>query len=77
MPVSVAQRGDLFRIIESDGKLAKNKAGSVVDGGGHKTRSAAEAQSRAVNANKAKAKMEQGRLKNRQNRRRRNMRMRR
>ena len=72
MPASVARREGLWRVIESDGKLARNKAGSLVDGGGHTSKSAAEAQVRAINSNKAKRKMEDARSKNKLNKRNRN-----
>jgi len=54
MPATVAKRGEKYRVVEDDGSLVKNKQGTPVDGGGHKSRSAAEAQARAINANKRK-----------------------
>lgn len=52
MPVKVAKRGDKFRVVEaSTGKIAKNSAGTAVDGGGKDSRAAAARQARAINAN--------------------------
>ena len=49
MPVSVEKRGEKYRIVEPSGKVAKNRAGTPVDGGGHETRLTAVAQARAIN----------------------------
>lgn len=50
MPVSVAKRGKKFRVIEkATGKIAKNKAGTAIDGGGHTTMAQAVKQVGAVN----------------------------
>lgn len=49
MPVSVEKQGDKYRVIEPNGKVAKNRAGTPVDGGGHETRLMAVAQARAIN----------------------------
>lgn len=50
MPATVAKRGGKFRVVEaSNGKIVKNKAGTAVDGGGHKTKARAAAQARALN----------------------------
>jgi hypothetical protein len=50
MPVKTAKRGSKYRVIESrTGKIAKNKAGTAVDGGGHRTKTKAQAQARAIN----------------------------
>ena len=49
MPVKVAKKGDKFRIVESSGKLARNKAGTPVDGGGHINTENASKQARAIN----------------------------
>ena len=55
MPVKVTKRKDKFRVVESNtGKIAKNKSGTAVDGGGHNTRSGAQRQASAVNINKRK-----------------------
>lgn len=50
MPVKVIKKGPKYRVVESiDHKIAKNKSGSSVDGGGHSTRDAAIKQSQAIN----------------------------
>lgn len=49
MPAKVVKRGDKFRVVEPDGTLVKRN-GSAVDGGGHRSKSKAEAQARAVNS---------------------------
>lgn len=55
MPVKVTKRGDKFRIIESEtGKIAKNKGGTAIDGGGKKSRSAVQKQASAVNISMAR-----------------------
>lgn len=42
--------GPKFRVVEGpQGKIAKNKKGSAIDGGGHATRDKAVKQSQAVN----------------------------
>ncbi len=54
MPVKVAKRGKLFRVIETDtGKLAKNAAGTSVSKG-TKTRAAAQRQASAINISQAR-----------------------
>jgi len=51
MPLKVVKRGDSYRLIEATtGRIAKNKGGSAVDGGGHKSKSKAQKQASAVNA---------------------------
>lgn len=50
MPVHVEKRGDKYRLIESSGRIAKNSAGTAIDGGGHRTKAKATAQARAVNS---------------------------
>lgn len=52
MPVKVVRRGKKYRLIDPDGKIAKNKAGTAIDGGGHQKREMAERQARAVNSRK-------------------------
>jgi len=53
MPVRVAKKGDKFRVVESStGKIAKNRAGTAIDGGGFKSKIRATAQVRAVNRKK-------------------------
>lgn len=54
MPVTVAKRGKKFRVVEN-GKIAKNKGGTSLDGGGHETRTTAVKQARAVNASLKKS----------------------
>ena len=49
MPVKVMKRNGMFRITEK-GKIAKNKGGTALDGGGHTNKPQADAQARAVNA---------------------------
>jgi len=50
MPVKAVKRGDKWRVVESsNGKIAKNKGGTAVDGGGHSSKSSAQAQCRAIN----------------------------
>lgn len=57
MPVSVARRKGIFRIIEATtGKIAKNKAGTAVDGGGHSSRKRATSQVAAINSSKGTTK---------------------
>jgi len=52
MPVKVQRRGKRYRIVESETrKLAVNKAGTPLDGGGHTKRPKAVRQMRAINAN--------------------------
>lgn len=50
MPVTVAKQGGKFRVVEPSGKVAKNTAGTSVDGGGHGSKNQAQAQARAINA---------------------------
>ena len=51
------KRGPRYRVVESIGhKIAKNKSGSSVDGGGHLTKDAAIKQSQAININLRKRK---------------------
>jgi hypothetical protein len=50
MPVKTVKRGDKFRIIEANtGRIAKNKGGTALDGGGYKSKDKAKAQVSAVN----------------------------
>lgn len=52
MPVKVVKRGEKFRVVEAaSGKIAKNSAGTAVDGGGSSSKARASAQARAINAN--------------------------
>ena len=55
MPLTVKKRGDKYRVVEVDtGRIAKNAAGTSLDGGGHKSEAAAEKQKAAVNISQAK-----------------------
>lgn len=55
MPVTVAKRGDKYRVVEiGTGNVAKNKGGTALNGGGHDTREAAEKQVSAVNISQAR-----------------------
>lgn len=55
MPAKVTERGGKFRVIEaSSGDLVRNNSGTPADGGGHSTRTAAEKQAAAINANERK-----------------------
>ena len=52
MPATVAKRGEKFRVVEEDGKIVKNAAGTAVDGGGHASHAGALRQARAINVRK-------------------------
>ena len=55
MPVKVVKRNKKFRIVESkSGKIAKNAAGSAIDGGGKTSREPVQQQATAVNISQAK-----------------------
>jgi len=54
MPAGVAKRNGKFRVVEPNGRLVRNKAGTPVDGGGHASKAKATAQARAVNTPKRK-----------------------
>ena len=50
MPVKVKKVGKKYRIVESaTGKIAKNKSGGALDGGGHASHTKATSQVYAVN----------------------------
>jgi hypothetical protein len=52
MPVKVSKRGK-YRVVDATtGKIAKNAAGTAIDGGGFASKNKASQQARAVNANK-------------------------
>lgn len=53
MPYKIAKRGDKYRILDENARIAKNKGGTAMDGGGHKTPRAAERQINAVKMSKA------------------------
>jgi len=51
MPVTCARRGDKWRVIEaSNRRIARNRGGTALDGGGHSSESACNSQAIAVNA---------------------------
>ena len=50
MPVKVKKVGGKFRVVEADGSIATNKAGTPVDGGGHATKAKAVMQVGAINS---------------------------
>lgn len=53
MPVTVRKSDDKYRVVEADsGRIAKNRSGTAVDGGGYESRRKAAAQARAINANR-------------------------
>lgn len=49
MPASVRKRDGMFRLVEPNGKLVRNMAGTPVDGGGHTNKQQAEKQAAAIN----------------------------
>ena len=50
MPVTVKKVGGKYRVVEkATGQIAKNKAGTAVDGGGHSSGGRAGAQASAIN----------------------------
>jgi len=55
MPVKVTKRGKKFRVVESDtGRIAKNAAGTPLDGGGKASKAAVQRQATAVNISQAR-----------------------
>lgn len=48
MPYHVAKRDGKYRVVKQDGSIAKNSAGTALDGGGHSTRQQAEKQISAI-----------------------------
>jgi len=53
MPVTIKKRGKLYRVVEAaTGRIATTGKGTPRDGGGHPSRRTAEAQARAINANR-------------------------
>ena len=51
MPVKIKPMGGKWRVVEqATGKIAKNKGGTSLDGGGHSDKKAALAQVGAVNS---------------------------
>jgi len=51
MPVKAVKKGEVYRVVEPDGSIAKTSDGKAVDGGGHRSKDKAERQARAINAN--------------------------
>jgi hypothetical protein len=50
MPVKVEKKGDKYRVVEAKtGKVAKNKGGTALDGGGYSSKAKAVKQAQAVN----------------------------
>lgn len=60
MPAHVKKVGKKYRVVDPDGKVVKNNAGTAVDGGGHATKARASKQASAINIPKSmrKAKFE-------------------
>lgn len=54
MPLKIQKRGDKFRIVEPSGRIAKNNAGTAIDGGGKKSKASVQRQIQAINISKAK-----------------------
>ena len=53
MPVTVVRKDGKYRVVEAaTGKVAKNAAGTAIDGGGHAMRANAVKQVRAINRSK-------------------------
>jgi hypothetical protein len=50
MPATVKRVGSKWRVVEAGtGKVVKNRSGTAVDAGGHRSREAALRQARAIN----------------------------
>jgi hypothetical protein len=49
MPATIKYQKNKWRVVEKDGELVKNKDGTPVDGGGHRSGVKAKAQARAIN----------------------------
>lgn len=57
MPYKVVKRAGVYRLVNPrTGKAAKTTNNKAIDGGGHRTESAAKAQVRAILASEAKKK---------------------
>jgi hypothetical protein len=55
MPLTVRKRGDKYRVVETDtGNIAKNAAGTAIDGGGTTSKARATKQMQAVNIAQAR-----------------------
>jgi hypothetical protein len=58
MPLSVKRIGKRYRLVEPDGKIAKNDKGTALDGGGHPSKDRAESQRRAIAIRKSSIELE-------------------
>lgn len=56
MPATTTMRDGKYRVVEQNGNLVLNKAGTPVDGGGHNIEKHAKAQAAAINIPKGKRK---------------------
>jgi hypothetical protein len=61
MPTKVKKIDNKYRVVDPDGTITKNLAGTAVDGGGFATKAKAEAQSAAINISSSKKKKKNGR----------------
>ena len=55
MPNHVRKIGKKYRVVDPNGKLTKNKAGTPVDGGGHASKERAQRQATAINISQSKS----------------------
>lgn len=55
MPLHVEKRDSKFRVVEHTGQIAKNAAGTALDGGGFKSKADAVDQMQAINLSKLRA----------------------
>lgn len=53
MPYSVKKRGEKYRLLDQNGRIAKTKNGKAMDGGGKKSKAAVERQMTAINISEA------------------------
>ncbi len=60
MPYKIAKRGKKFRILDQNGRIAKNRAGTAMDGGGHNTERGAKRQVNAVSMSERGIKPKRG-----------------
>jgi len=51
MPAKVRKQGSKYRVVEPSGRLVR-RSGTPVDGGGHRTKTKAQNQARAINRKK-------------------------
>lgn len=52
MPYKVRKRGDKYRLIDENNRIAKNAAGTAIDGGGNADKGRVQSQAKAIMANK-------------------------